>query len=143
TAYSTDPQSFEWHIYTEGWGRSAPQRYDYANINQMLAPWLGNMPGWREVGFWQYEHEELDELGQRLFRGEFSGLAERNELYRRMTELGLDESVRIWLVTAVNSFPARAGLEGVTRDLVAGPRSPWTSREIEVPGKSEVTLGHL
>jgi peptide/nickel transport system substrate-binding protein len=119
TTYSTDPQIFEWHIYTEGWGRSAPSRYDFATINSMSAPWLGNMPGWQEIGFWQYEQDELDRLGKRLFRGEFRSLEERNEIYRRMTELALDESVRIWLVTATNSFPSRAGLQGVSEDLVA------------------------
>ena len=141
--YSSDPQSFEWHLYTEGWGRTAPQRYDVGTVNSMNAPWLGNMPGWREVGFWQYEHEELDFLGQRLFRGEFTSLEERNEIYRRMTELGLDDSVRIWLATVINSFPAGDALAGVTRDVVAGPRSPWALREAHVPGSDEVTVGHL
>lgn len=143
TTYSTDPQIFEWHIYTEGWGRSAPSRYDFATINSMSAPWLGNMPGWQEIGFWQYEQDELDRLGKRLFRGEFRSLEERNEIYRRMTELALDESVRIWLVTATNSFPSRAGLQGVSEDLVAGLRAPWTLREAYIPGESELTVGHL
>ena len=143
SVYSTDPQTFQWHIYTEGWGRSAPQRYDFGSVNSMNAPWLGNMPGWQEIGFWQYEQPELDEIGKRLFRGEFASLRERNEIYRAMTEMGLEESVRIWLVTAVNSFPARRDLRGVTRDLVAGLRSPWTLREAYVPGESELTVGHL
>ena len=141
--YSSDPATMDWHLYTEGWGRSAPQRYDVGTINQMAAPWLGNMPGWQEVGFWQYEHEELDDLGQQLFRGEFGSEDERNEIYRRMTELALEESVRIWLVTAVDHFPARSDLSGVTPDLVAGPRSPWTLREAYVPGEDELDVGHL
>ncbi len=143
TVYSTDPQAFEWHLYTEGWGRSAPQRYDVGTVNAMNAPWLGNMPGWREVGFWQYEHEELDALGQQLFRGEFRSQAERDAIYRRMTELGLEASVRLWLVTVVNSFPAQDRVVGVTRDVVAGPRSPWALREAFVPGQDELTVGHL
>lgn len=143
SVYSTDPQSFDWHIYTEGWGRSAPTRYDFSNVNQMNAPWLGNMPGWKEVGFWQYEQDELDRLGQQLFRGEFRDRAERDEIYRRMTRLGLDESVRIWLVTATNSFPAQTALTGVTQDITAGPRSPWTLREAHVPGTGDLRIGHL
>ncbi len=143
SVYASDPQSFEWHIYTEGWGRSAPQRYDFASVNSMNAPWLGNMPGWQELGFWQYSHSQLDTLGKQLFRGEFSSLSERNEIYRRMTELGLDESVRIWLVTAVNSFPARKEVKGISRDPVAGLRSPWTLREAYIPGQKDLTVGHL
>ncbi|WP_082726549.1 ABC transporter substrate-binding protein [Limnochorda pilosa] len=142
TVYSSDPQAFQWHLYTEGWGRSAPQRYDFATVNQMTAAWMGNMPGWQEVGFWQYRHPELDELGKRLFRGEFTSLEERNRIYRRMTELGLEESVRIWLVTVVNSFPASTALADVTLDLVAGPRSPWTLRAARVPGREDLVVGN-
>jgi len=141
--YSTDPAAFEWHLYTEGWGRSAPTRYDVGTINSMNAPWLGNMPGWREVGYWQYEHAELDEIGQRLFRGEFGSRAERDELYARMTGIGLQESVRIWIATVINSFPASSELQGVTLDIVAGPKSPWTLREAYVPGSGDVTVGNL
>jgi peptide/nickel transport system substrate-binding protein len=140
--YSTDPQAFEWHIYTEGWGRGAPERYDVGGVNSFNAPWLGNMPGWREEGFWQYENEELDELGQTLFRGEFDSQEQRDEIYRSMTAAGLDESIRIWLVTVDNSFPAVDGLEGETRDIVAGPRNPWFLREAYVPGSDDVRVGH-
>ena len=34
---------------------------------QRFAPWLGNMPGWREEGFWQYENEELDRIAAECF----------------------------------------------------------------------------
>jgi peptide/nickel transport system substrate-binding protein len=140
--YSTDPQAFEWHIYTEGWGRGAPQRYDVGSVNSFNAPWLGNMPGWREEGFWQYENDELDELGKTLFRGEFDSLEERNEIYRQMTQAGLDDSIRVWLATVNNSFPERTELQGVTVDLVAGPRNPWALREAFVPGSDDIRVGH-
>jgi peptide/nickel transport system substrate-binding protein len=140
--YSTDPAAFEWHIYTEGWGRGSPERYDVGGVNSFIAPWLGNMPGWLEEGFWQYENEELDALGQTLFRGEFDSLEERNAIYRTMTQAGLDESIRIWLATVNNSFPIRSDLQGVTTDLVSGPRNPWTLREAYVPGSDDVRVGH-
>ncbi len=143
TVYSSNPQVFDWHLYTEGWGRSAPVRYDYSSINQFTAPWTGGMPGWREAGFWQYENEELDAIGQRIFTGEFSNLEERNQLYERATRIAVEESVRLWVATVQNSFAANSGLTGVTQDLVAGPKAPWTLREAEVPGQSELTVGHL
>ena len=143
TVYSTDPQAFEWHLYTEGWARSSPQRYDFGLINQMAAPWQANMPGWREVGFWQYEQEELDELGQRLFTGDFLDAQGRDDIYRQMTELLLDESVRIGVATVMNNFPVNSELRGVTHDLVAGPRALWTIREAYVPGSDELTVGNL
>ena len=141
--YSTDPAAFQWHIYTEGWGRSSLSRYDFATANTMNAPWLGNMPGWQEIGYWQYKNEELDTLGKSLFRGEFESREERDEIYRRITSLSFDESVRIWLVTAVNSFPARVDVKGISEDPVAGLRSTRSLREAFIPGKDELKVGHL
>ncbi len=141
--YSTDPQTLEWHLYTEGWSRGAPEKYDFATINQMTAPWLGNMPGWREVGFWQYEQAELDTLGKRLFTGNFADQAERDSLYRSMTELALQDSVRVWVATVLNNFPATNDLAGVTEDVVAGPKGLWTLRDAYVPGSEELTVGSL
>jgi len=143
TVYATDPRALEWHLYTEGWSRGAVQRYDFATINQMYAPWAGNMPGWRQPGFWQYEQPELDRLGLRLFRGEFRSAEERNALYRRMTELGLEESVRVWLVTVLNGFPAREGLQGLVPDLASGLRSPLALREAYLPGRDQLVVGNL
>ncbi|HEX77515.1 MAG TPA: hypothetical protein G4O03_03765 [Dehalococcoidia bacterium] len=143
TVYGTDPQLFQWHLYTEGWGRAAPDRYDFATINQMYAPWLGNMPGWQEVGYWQYQHPELDELGQRLFKGDFQSLEERSQLYLEATRLGLEEAVRLWIATVINNFPGTAELQGVTEDITAGPKGLWTLREAHVPGRQELTIGNL
>ena len=143
SVYSSDPQSFEWHMYTEGWSRGAPTRYDFAGANQFLAPWQGNMPGWRESGFWQYESAELDDLGQRLFTGDFGDVDERNDIYRRMTDIGLDESIRVWIAAVQNTFPLSEDIQGITSDLVAGPKTARSIREAYIPGQAELTLGNL
>jgi peptide/nickel transport system substrate-binding protein len=141
--YGTDPKALEWHLYTEGWGKGSTERYDFGTINQMCAPWLGNMPGWQEFGFWQYENKTIDEYGQKIFRGEFGDINERNKLYRKATGLCLKESIRIWVVTVVNTFPARADIKGISEDLVAGPKSIFSLRDAYVPNKNELTIGHL
>ncbi len=143
SVYSSDPQTFEWNLYTEGWGRSGAEKYDFATINQMAAPWQGNMPGWREAGFWQYENADLDRLGQQLFTGNFKDSNERDQIYRQMTQTALDESVRVWVITAMNSFPIAANMRGVTTDLVGGPKGPWTLREANLTGKTDLTVGSL
>ena len=143
SVYGTDPQVFQWHLYTEGWGRGAAERFDYGTANSMIAPWLGNMPGWQEVGFWQYENEHLDELGKNLFQGNFRSVEERNQIYREMTEISLQESVRVWLATIVNSLPTDNNLQGVTQDISAGPKSIWTLREAHIPGEDTLTVGNL
>lgn len=143
SVYGTDPQVFQWHLYTEGWGRGAAERFDYGTANSMNAPWLGNMPGWQEVGFWQYENERLDELGQNLFQGNFRSVEERNEIYEEITDISLQESVRVWLATIVNSLPTDNNLQGVTQDISAGPKSIWTLREAHIPGSDTLTVGNL
>ena len=143
TVQSTDPITFQWHLYTEGWGQSAAQRYDSAGLSQFAAPWFGNMPGWRLSGFWQYEQPEIDAMSQRIFRGEFASQEERDQLYRDATRLEIDESVRIFLVNAIQSFPARVELQNVTEDIVGGPKSIFTLREATVEGSNQVRVGHL
>ncbi|HKG27029.1 MAG TPA: ABC transporter substrate-binding protein [Thermomicrobiales bacterium] len=141
--YASDPKTFGWHIYTEGWGRGAPVRYDDAGVNSFYAPWLGNMPGWLEVGFWQYENQQLDDTGKRLFRGEFKSKDERDQLYQQMTQMGLSESVRIWLVTAIQSFPVRAEMADLTEDLVSGPKNVYALRGAHIPGRNDIKVGNL
>ena len=143
SVYGTDPKLFQWHLYTEGWGRGAAERFDYGTANSMNAPWLGNMPGWQEIGFWQYENPVLDELGKKLFQGNFQNIAERNGIYEDITTVALEESVRIWLATIVNSLPTSKNFRGVTEDISAGPKSIWTLREAHVPGKDTLTVGNL
>ena len=79
---------------------------------------------------------------RRSSAGEFDSLEERNEIYRTMTQAGLDESIRIWLATVNNSFPARADARGRDPRPVSGPRNPWTLREAYVPGSDDVRVGH-
>jgi len=143
--YSRDPAAFDWHIYTEGWGRGGAARYEAGSINQFCAPWIGNMPGWREVGFWQYENATIDEVGQRLFKGDYRSREERDELFRRMTLLCVQESVRVWVATAISVFPASPSVSQLVLDIVAGPRSIYTLREAFNPkrGDGGLLVGHL
>ena len=143
TVYSTDPAAFGWHLYTEGWSSGGAQRYDVGSVNSFNAPWLGNMPGWKESGYWQYENARLDELGQRLFRGQFASEQERDDIYREMTQMGLDESVRVWLATVRTSFPATSALTGMTRDVISGPRTPYALRTATVDGRTDLNVGDL
>jgi peptide/nickel transport system substrate-binding protein len=141
--YGSDPREFKWHLYTEGWGKSALDAYDYGTINQFYAPWYGYMPGWQEAAFWNYENPKLDELGRRLYQGQYASRAERDEIYRQMTELGLDESVRIFVVTRLSAFPTSKKVQGLTRDLGSGLRGPFSLREAYVEGQDVLTVGHL
>ena len=101
------------------------------------------MPGWREQGFWQYENPTADELGQKLYKGQFASQEERNDLYRQLTQIGLDESVRVWLATVNTTFAASDQLENLTRDVSSGPRTPYALRSATMPGRSDINVGDL
>ncbi len=141
--YTSDPQEFQWHIYTEGWGRGALEKYDIGSINQFCAPWLGNMPGWQEFGFWQYSNPLLDELGQRIFKGQYASREERNSIYLRALKECMSESVRIWVAVVLQSTPILKDVMGITEDLAAGARGLWTLREAYVAGRDVLNVGHL
>jgi len=145
TVYFTDPADLQWHLYTEGWGKGAPDKYDSTTINQMGAPWYGWLPGWGEEGYWQYTNDTIDELGIRIYRGEFADKDERDELYRQCTEMIIQESVRIWAATRLEIHPARTEIRGLTQDIGTGLRSPLNLREVysTKEGVTSVTIGHL
>jgi len=141
--YGTDPRDFEWHLYTEGWGKTGVAKYDFADINNYIAPWYGYMPGWQESGFWQYENSKADEIGQKIYKGEFKDKEERDKLYRELTEIGILESIRIWGIARLDAYAARAEVTGLTNDVGAGLRAWHVVRNAYIPGKSELTVGHL
>lgn len=143
TVYTSDPSVFEWHLYTEGWGRGSSERYDSINFNQMNMPWMGNMPGWQIPGFWQYQNNELDRIGKRIFAGDFGSKKERDELYRKGTRLALRDAVRLWIVTVYGVFPAQRDLTNVMEDVVSGPKGLFALRGAFMPGKDTLRVGNL
>jgi len=141
--YFTDPADLEWHIYTEGWGKSGIVRWDDWAPTFWAAPWYGNMPGWQDPTFWNYENDTLDNISQTLAFGLFKNEEERNELFRKATELAIKEAIRIFIVTTLDPQPYAPGMLGLTEDRGAGLRSVYNLREAYIPGRSTLQAGHL
>jgi len=142
TVYNSDPAEFKWQMYTEGWGRTGLVKYDN-DPGAFTAPWEGNMPGWAVEGWWQYTNDELDQLTQTLFKGEFASKQERDAMMKRVLELALTDAVRLWVATRLDSYLMREELTGVSQDLGAGLRSMLVWRNAYMAGKSDITVGHL
>jgi peptide/nickel transport system substrate-binding protein len=113
-AYNTDPATFQFHIYTEGWGAGGTEKWREGNLSYMYGPWLGNMAGGQIEGFWQITDPVLDDLTQRLIYGQFSDETEYWQLVSDTQYYGLYESNRIWVnytasyyVANKNSFEGR------------------------------------
>jgi peptide/nickel transport system substrate-binding protein len=143
TVYGTDPMEFQWHIYTEGWGKGGVTKWDTSSIAQYGAPWFGYMPGWQEPSFWNYQNSTIDDLTTRIYMGNFTSQAEFTQLYRQATEMIIQESVRIWIATRLDTWVTTSQVQGITLDLGAGLRGIWNVREAFIPGRSSLTIGHL
>ncbi len=131
--YGSDPKNFEWHIYTEGWGSSAIERYDTSLAAQMYAPWFGNMPGFQNSNYWNYQNQRLDEITIKIFNGDYRSKIERDQLLNEAIKVGVDESVRIFVASTIDPYIINSNVQGVILDFGAG----ITSRFALINAKSD------
>lgn len=141
--YDSNPTDFLWHIYTEGWGKGALERYDSVSVNQFCAPWFGYMPGWQTEGWWWYRNDAIDEMGMKLYFGQYKSKAEWEDLLRSSTDLCIQDGIRAWVATRFDLYPVSTKLMGITYDLGSGLRSIFNYREMYISGKPDLSLGHL
>ncbi|NPA96902.1 MAG: ABC transporter substrate-binding protein [Crenarchaeota archaeon] len=142
--YTTDPMSFEWMIYTEGWGKGSIDRWDPWTIAQFAAPWFGFMPGWQQPGYWQYRNSTLDKLTEAICLGKVSSKAQWIAYLRKAVLMSLQEAIRIWIATPETIFPTTSKLMGVTLNLGSGLRDEVLNlRNWYVPGRDYINVGHL
>ena len=124
--FGSDPQDFQWHIYTSATGSSGFSKYNEGAISSMYAPWSGTMPGGQNPSFWNYQNKSLDEVTQRLAYSNFTSENERNALLQNATKAGIQESVRVFLVKVIEPFVASSTLKGLVNDFGAGITSKYS-----------------
>jgi len=124
--YGSDPKTGQWHLYTEGWGRSAFVKYDSVLLSQMYAPWYGYMPGFMEPTYWNYEQKNLDEITKKITTGNFTSKEEREGLLRKATSLGINEAVRIFLASNIDLYVVNKAVAGIVNDFGAGITGRWS-----------------
>jgi peptide/nickel transport system substrate-binding protein len=122
TVFGTDPAKLEWSIATESYAIAA-EEYDSVVITYMGAPWMGNMPGLGQEGWWQYENKDIDLLGKKLYNSEYSSDAERRSLYKNLTDLIIQDAVRLYVSAVHDKYPARSDVTGLTISKWSGIRS--------------------
>ena len=123
----SDPQDFLWHVYTEGFtGGTSFTKYNDVVVAQMYAPWYANMPGNQNPGFWQYQNSTLDKITQALVFSNFSSEKERNVLLNEATQMGIEESVRIFLVKNIDPYAVFASITGLVNDFGSGITSKYS-----------------
>ncbi len=127
SVYGSDPADLQWHLYTEGWGRSDFVRYDSVELAEKYAPWYGLMPGANNPSFWNYQHPRLDNLTQAVYSGDFGSAEERTAMVREAVAAGIDDGVRVFLVGSVDQYVTNEGVNGVINAFGAGVPSRFTT----------------
>ena len=133
--YGSNPSDLKWSLYTEGWGRSAFVRYDSIGLGQMYSPWFSTMPGFNDPVYWNYKNDRLDTLTQKIYTGGFESSEKRSQLIQEAVVEGINESVRIFLVSKIDQYIANEKVEGIVNDFGAGVPSRFTP--INAKGSSD------
>jgi peptide/nickel transport system substrate-binding protein len=140
--YGSDPQDFQWQIYTEAYaGTSAFVKYNPVMISQMYAPYFGNMPGGQNPSFWHYQNATLDDLAQKIQFSNFTSEEARNDLVRNATKYGIQESVRIFVASNTVPYVASSTLKGLVNDFGAGITSKLSLINAQPTKKGSMDIG--
>jgi peptide/nickel transport system substrate-binding protein len=142
TVYSTDPAGDRatgkgplWHYYTAGWAFNTIYKYaDSRAINWYSSIWC-DQPGWCEPGFWEYKNPEADDLAKVLEAGNYTTMEEYVDLYKQLIDIGIQDSVYVWVATSEDLYLASPNLQGVANLPRGGPFRRWTFWQAYEPGK--------
>jgi len=126
TVYGSNPSDLKWNIYTEGWAMSGFVRYDSVITAQMYSPWYSNMPGFNNPAYWNFRNPKIDSVSQEIFFGNFTSSDQRSSLINQAVEMGVNDSVRIFLACKIDQFVTSKKLDGVINDFGAGITSRFT-----------------
>ncbi len=132
--------SLRYHIYTGGWISSQAEYYQEKRVSQYHAPWYSFMQTYNIEEHWNYDEEgytqrvqQLDNLSKELFQGQIESEEEYWEKKIEATQLGFEESVRVFLLTEFEFYPYNpdALLNAVSEsiggyDTYFGPRTMRT-----------------
>lgn len=106
-AYSSDPANMGWGFYTEGWGGGGTNKWWEGNIAQYYSSWYaGCYPGSMVDGWYNFINPRSEQLTEKLVYGQFQTLDEYWSMMSETAKLGLEDAVRIFLVTQVSYFAA-------------------------------------
>ena len=107
----------------------------------MYSPWYANMPGNQNPGFWQYQNSTLDKITQKLVFSNFSSKDERNNLVNKATKMGIEESVRIFLVKNIDPYAVSSSVTGLVNDYGAGITSKYSLLNSQSERGNSLQLG--
>ncbi|MBL8056574.1 MAG: hypothetical protein JNK29_07735, partial [Anaerolineales bacterium] len=110
-----DPADGQFHYYTGGWVVTNVSRDDGNYFDAYFTPRGRPNPLWQAYT----PTPEFDEISSRLFRNDFTTLAERDQLFERALELAMEDSSRIWVVDELSYSPLQSDVS-LAADLAGG-----------------------
>ncbi len=119
--YNTDPKELKWNLYIEEWIFAENLRYSEFKVAQFYASWYGFMPGWNFQNYWNYINSTIDNLTSKLLIGDYLNEEERDDILRKIIQMGIEESVRIFVVQRTEIYIYnKERIEGIINDYTNG-----------------------
>lgn len=135
-----DPKNLAWNIIINtGIYFSASKYDDYGIVYQ--APFMKYLSGSNTEGAWNYENEELDNIGNKLFNGEYANENEWLSLFRSGIKEIIDSAYVIELATKNQIFAANKNVKGINPSKYVGIRDLPNFKSMYVSGKDELVIG--
>jgi len=130
-----DASDMGWHMYTGGWIASAANVFQQAAMNQMYLAWYGWQIGMID-GTWQFDDiqdPDIEQKGRDLLGGRAPDMETYWQWMMDIAEYGMEESVRIFLVTTYDFFcyDADRVAEAAT-DVVTGWAGIYSPRTLKI-----------
>lgn len=136
-----DPAELGWNLRTGTGIYYGFSKFDTYGIVGRAPFRLKGSPGSRTENFWVYENSKLDEIGKKLYSGNYSDETEWKSLFREGMDIILDESYGISFVAKQNMFAVRTEVKNLYESEFLGIRLLRNFREGNIPGKDKLVLG--
>ena len=140
TVLDQDPKDLAWNIMINTGIYYSASKYDDSDIIYQ-SPFMKSLPGSSKEGAWNYENEELDIIGKKLFNGDYADEKEWISLLRSGTKEIIDNAYSIQLVTKNQIFAADKDVKGINPSEYVGIRDLQNFKSMYVPGKDKIVIG--
>lgn len=141
TIWSSDPSSLNWQFYTGRCFAESAQHYQEEILAKLYAGWFGRMPGSSSPDSdYRYGYDvngefngnrTLEELTKELVNGQVNDMEDYWQKIIKASELGLNESVRVFTVTTYDYFAYdKDRIESAASDVLTGWSDLFTPRTL-------------
>ena len=137
-AYGGAPDQNLWNFYTAGWISTAILAWDdgdqfFWSCGFGFEPYCEHRPADNVNDNVYTVNQELADLGEALFLGQYATLAERQTMMARAAGLMMDAPVRIFIDARESLFVFNNRFQDGVLDLFGGPSNPWFLKSATVP----------